>query len=211
MKLSVSYLNVKKRHVPEIISMLDKTNVDYIHIDVMDGKYVKNKANLYGSVKRLGEYTRKRFDIHFMVRKPLKMIDDYANLNAYCMTFHVDIKSDLNKVIDKCHNYGIKVGLAINPDQDIEILEPYLDRIDLVLIMSVVPGLPGQKFIDDVIPKIKELKEKIKKENRNILISVDGGVNLDNKKRLHNVDILVSGSFVTNSSDYKEVIDKLKK
>ena len=211
MKLSVSYLNVKKKHIPEIISMLDKTNVDYIHIDVMDGKYVKNKANLYSSVKRLGEYTRKRFDIHFMVRKPLKMIDDYASLNAYCMTFHIDIKSDLNKVIDKCHNYGIKVGLAINPDQDIEILEPYIDKIDLVLIMSVVPGLPGQKLIDDVIPKIKELKEKIKKEKRDILISVDGGVNLDNKKLLCDADILVSGSFVTNSSNYEEVIDELRK
>ena len=211
MKLSVSYLNVKKRHVPEIISMLDKTNVDFIHIDVMDGKYVKNKANLFRTVKKLGEYTRKRFDIHFMVNKPLKMIDDYASLNAYCMSFHLDIKNDLNKVIDKCHAYGIKVGIALNPDEDIELLDPFLDKIDLVLIMSVYPGLPGQKFIEDVVPKIKKLRSKIKKENRNIIISVDGGVNLDNKKLLKDVDILVSGSFVTNSSNYNEVIDELKK
>lgn len=211
MKLSVSYLNVKKRHIPEIISMLDKTNADFIHIDVMDGKYVKNKANLFSSVKNLGDYTRKRFDIHFMVRKPLKMIDDYASLNAYCMSFHLDIKSDLDKVIDKCHSYGIKVGITLNPDQDIDLLEPYLDRIDLVLVMSVVPGLPGQKFMDEVVPKIKKLRQKIKKENRDILISVDGGVNLDNKKLLKDVDILVSGSYVTNSTNYKEVIDALKK
>lgn len=211
MKLSVSYLNVKKRHVPEIISMLDKTNVDFIHIDVMDGKYVKNKANLFRTVKKLGEYTRKRFDIHFMVNKPLKMIDDYASLNAYCMSFHLGIKSDLNKVIDKCHAYGIKVGIALNPDEDIELLDPFLDKIDLVLIMSVYPGLPGQKFIEDVVPKIKKIRSKIKKENRNIIISVDGGVNLDNKKLLKDVDILVSGSFVTNSSNYNEVIDELKK
>lgn len=211
MKLSVSYLSVKKRNVPKIISMLDKTNVDFIHVDVMDGKYVKNKANLFSSVKKLGEYTRKRFDIHFMVQKPLKMIDDYASLNAYCMTFHLDIKSDLNKVVDKCHSYGIKVGIALNPDQDIDLLEPFLDRIDLVLVMSVVPGLPGQEFIDSVIPKIKKLREKIKKENRDIIISVDGGVNLDNKKKLNNVDILVSGSFVINSANYEEVIDELKK
>lgn len=211
MKLAVSYLSIKKKNVPNVIRMLDKTNADFIHIDVMDGKYVKGKANLFGFVKNLGEYTRKRFDIHFMVQKPLKMIDDYASLNAYCMTFHMDIKNDLDKVIDRCHSYGIKVGLAINPDQDIDILEPFLDKIDLVLIMSVVPGLPGQEFIPDVLPKIKKLREKIKNEKRNILISVDGGVNLDNKKKLDNVDILVSGSFVTNSPDYEEIINKLKK
>ena len=210
MKLSVSYLNVKKRNIPKIISMLDKTDVDFIHIDVMDGKYVKNKANLFRKVKKLGEYTRKRFDIHFMVQKPLKMIDKYALLNVYCMTFHINIKSDINKVIDKCHMYGIKVGLAINPDQDLNLLEPFLDKIDLVLIMSVKPGLPAQEFIVDVLPKIKKLKEKIEKEKRNILISVDGGINLDNKKKLNNADILVSGSFVTNSTNYDEVIRKLK-
>ena len=210
MKLSVSYLNVKKKNIPRVIRMLDETETDFIHIDVMDGKYVKNKANLFRKVKRLGEYTRKRFDIHFMVYKPFKMIDKYASLNVYCMTFHIDIKSDLNKVIDKCHMYGIKVGLAINPDQDINLLEPFLDKIDLVLIMSVTPGLPAQKFMAEVIPKIKKLKDKIKKEKRNILISVDGGINLDNKSKLNDVDILVSGSFVTNSANYEEVIRKLK-
>ena len=211
MKVSVSFLNVKKRNIPKIISMLDKTSVDFIHIDVMDGKYVKNKANLFRSIKKIGEYTRKRFDIHFMVNKPLKMIDNYASLNAYCMTFHLGIKNDLNKVIDKCHMYGIKAGIALNPDEDIELLEPFLDKIDLVLVMSVVPGLPGQEFIESVIPKIKKLSEKIKKEKRNILISVDGGVNLDNKNKLTNADILVSGSFITNSPNYEEVIDELKK
>lgn len=211
MKLSVSYLNVKKKDVADVVSMLDKTNVDYIHVDVMDGKYVKYKANLYSFVKDIGKYTRKRLDIHFMVNKPHKMIDDYANLDAYCMTFHVDIKSDLDEVIEKCHMYGIKVGLAINPNQDISIIDPYLDKIDLVLIMSVEPGLPGQQFIKDVLPKIKKLRERIKKENRNILISVDGGVNLENKKELTDVDILVSGSCVTNSPDYINVINELKK
>ena len=210
MKLSVSYLSVKKKDIPKVISELDTTNVDYIHIDVMDGKYVKNKANLFSSVKKIGEYTRKRFDIHFMVEKPLKMIDDYCFLDAYCMTFHIDIKDDLNKVIDKCHNYGIKVGLALNPDQDIELLDPYLDKIDLVLIMSVVPGLPEQKFIKEVVPKIKKLRKKIKDEKRKILINVDGGVNLDTKKLLTDVDILVSGSFVTNSDNYGEIVNKLK-
>ena len=210
MKLSVSYLSVKKKDIPKVLGKLDATNVDYIHIDVMDGKYVKNKVNLFSSVKKIGEYTRKRFDIHFMVEKPLKMIDEYCFLDAYCMTFHVDIKDDLNKIIDKCHSYGIKVGIALNPDQDLSLLDPYIDKIDLVLIMSVVPGLPGQKFIKDVVPKIKKLRKKINSEKRKILISVDGGVNLDTKKMLMDVDILVSGSYVTNSEDYRDVVNKLK-
>ena len=211
MKVSVSYLNVKKRDVADVIEMLDQTDVDFIHVDVMDGKYVKKKANLYKFVKDIGKFTRKRLDIHFMVRKPHKMIDDFVNLNAYCMTFHIDIKSDLDEVIEKCHMYGIKVGLALNPDQDIDMLEPYLDKIDLVLIMSVKPGLPGQEFIKDVIPKIKKLREKFKKENRDILISVDGGINLDNKKELKQADIIVSGSCITNSDNYAKVISELKK
>ena len=145
-----------------------------------------------------------------MVQRPLKIIDDFASLNAYCMTFHLHIKDDLDEVINKCHNYGIKVGIALNPEEDINELEPYLDKIELVLIMSVHPGLPGQKFIPDVLPKIKKLRSKFKAEKRTILISVDGGVNLDNYQELSDVDIIVSGSCVTNSSNYVEVIDKLK-
>ena len=211
MKLSVSYLSVKKRNVASVISLLDLTNVDFIHVDVMDGKYVKNKANLFNLVENIGDFTRKRLDIHFMVAKPLKMIDEYASLNAYCMTFHVDILNDIDQVIEKTKSYGIKVGLAINPDQDIDIIMPYIDKIDLILVMSVKPGLPGQKFIKEVIPKIKKLRKMIKEEKKDIILSVDGGVNLDNKKELKDVDILVSGSFITSSPDYVKLIDEMKK
>lgn len=210
MKLSVSYLSVKKNKMMDVISLLDLTSADFIHVDVMDGKYVPNKANLFSFVEDIGKYTRKRLDIHFMVSKPLKMIDDYASLNAYCMTFHVDILNDLNEVIEKTREYGIKVGLAINPDQDIDIIKPYLDKIDLILVMSVKPGLGGQKFIPEVMPKIKKLRKMIKEEKRDILLSVDGGVNLDYKKDLKDVDILVSGSFITNSPNYATLIDKMR-
>ena len=182
MKLSVSYLSVKKKEVADVISKLDVTNTDFIHVDVMDGKYVPGKVNLFNFVENISSFTRKRLDIHFMVDKPLKMIDNYASLNAYCMTFHVDISNNLDEVIERTKSYGIKVGLALNPDQDIELIKPYLDKIDLILIMSVKPGLPGQKFMPSVIPKIKELRKLIKEEKRNILLSVDGGVNLTNKK-----------------------------
>lgn len=211
MKLSVSYLSVKKKEVADVISKLDVTNTDFIHVDVMDGKYVPGKVNLFNFVENISSFTRKRLDIHFMVDKPLKMIDNYASLNAYCMTFHIDISNNLDEVIEKTKSYGIKVGLALNPDQDIELIKPYLDKIDLILIMSVKPGLPGQKFMPSVIPKIKELRKLIKEEKRNILLSVDGGVNLTNKKDLKDVDILVSGSFITNSPDYSKLIDDMRK
>ncbi len=208
-KVSVSFLS-SKNEAKDILK-INNTSADYIHVDVMDGKYVSNKANLFSFVEPIGRFTRKRLDIHFMVDKPLKMIDDYASLNAYCMTFHIDINNDINEVIEKTKSYGIKVGLALNPDQDIELVKPYLDKIDLILIMSVKPGLPGQKFMPSVIPKIKELRKIIKEEKRNILLSVDGGVNLTNKKDLKDVDILVSGSFITNSPNYIKLIDEMKK
>ena len=210
MKVSVSYLNVKKRNIPKIIYLLDKTNVDFIHVDVMDGKYVKNKVNSFSSVEEMSYYTKKRLDVHFMVNKPLKYIDDFALLDVFCMTCHLNIKNDINKVIERCHEYGIKAGIAINPDEDIDLIDPFLDKIDLVLVMSVYPGLPGQEFIKEVIPKIKKLKDKIKKSNRDILINVDGGINLENKEFLGDADILSVGSTITNSDNYEEIINELK-
>lgn len=210
MKVSVSYLNVKKKNIDKIIYLLDKTKVDFIHVDVMDGKYVKNKVNSFSEVEEMAYYTKKRLDVHFMVNKPLKYIDDFALLDVFCMTVHLNIKNDIDKVISRCHEYGIKAGIALNPDEDIDLLDKYLDKIDVVLVMSVYPGLPGQEFIKEVIPKIKKLKDKIKKSGRDILINVDGGINLENKQFLGDADILSVGSTITNSENYEKVIDELR-
>lgn len=210
MKIAVSYLNVEKKNISKVVSELDKTTVDFIHMDVMDGKYVPKKANLFSDVEDIGYYTRKRLDIHFMVQKPLKIIDDYASLNVFCMTFHLNIKDDIEKVIERCHKFGIKVGLAINPEDEIDIIDPYLEKIDLILVMSVHPGLPGQEFIKTILPKIKALKSKIKKSKRDILLSVDGGINLNNKDFLGDADILAVGSAITNSNDFEKTIEELR-
>ena len=208
MKISVSYLGCKK--IGQTLSKLNLCDVDYIHVDVMDGKYVKGKTMSFNELSTIGNYTRKRLDVHFMVERPLKLIDLYATLNVFCLTFHLNIQDDLESIIKRCNDYGIKIGLAINPDQDVSLVYPYLDKIDLVLLMGVNPGLPGQEFIKSTLTKINTLKKEIEKRKLNTLISVDGGVNLDNAKYLKDCDILVSGSAITKSNDYQDTITKLR-
>lgn len=208
MKVSVSFLGCK--NIQKTIIELDKTDVDFIHVDVMDGKYVKKKTMSFSDLSSINHYTQKRLDVHFMVRKPLKYIDDYALLNVFCMSFHLDIKDNLDKVIERTKMYGIKVGLVLNPDDEVEKIYPYLDKIDMVLVMTVIPGLPGQEMIMSVLPKIKALRKKFNEEKRNILISVDGGVNLENKHWLKDVDIITSGSCITKSDNYQKTITELR-
>lgn len=208
MKISASYLGCKK--IGQTLNDLNLTDVDYIHVDVMDGKYVKGKTMSFNELSTIGNYTRKRLDVHFMVERPLKLIDLYATLNVFCITVHLNIQDDLEMIIKRCSDYGIKIGLAINPDQDVSLVYPYLDKIDLVLLMGVNPGLPGQEFIKSTLTKINTLKKEVEKRKLNTLISVDGGVNLDNAKYLKDCDILVSGSTITKSNDYQETITKLR-
>ena len=208
MKISASYLGCKK--IGQTLYNLNLTDVDYIHVDVMDGKYVKGKTMSFIELSTIGNYTRKRLDVHFMVERPLKLIDLYATLNVFCITVHLNIQDDLEMIIKRCSDYGIKIGLAINPDHDVSLVYPYLDKIDLVLLMGVNPGLPGQEFIKSTLTKINTLKKEVEKRKLNTLISVDGGVNLDNAKYLKDCDILVSGSTITKSNDYQETITKLR-
>ena len=208
MKISVSYLGCKK--IGQTLNDLNLTDVDYIHVDVMDGKYVKGKTMSFNELSTIGNYTRKRLEVHFMVERPLKLIDLYATLNVFCITVHLNIQDDLEMIIKRCSDYGIKIGLAMNPDQDVSLVYPYLDKIDLVLLMGVNPGLPGQEFIKSTLTKINTLKKEVEKRKLNTLISVDGGVNLDNAKYLKDCDILVSGSTITKSNDYQETITKLR-
>ena len=209
MKIGASFLGSKD--IVQVLEKLNITDVDYIHVDVMDGKYVKNKAMSTSDLASISYYTRKRLDVHLMVEKPLKYLNTLFNLNVEFINIHLNIKDNIDQVIKKCKQYGIKVGLALNPNQDIEMLYPYLEKIDLVLLMSVVPGLSGQQFIPETIIKLKKLKQEIAKRKVNVLINVDGGINFLNAKDLKQADIIVSGSTILNSSDYQDAIAKLRK
>lgn len=207
-KIAVSYLGVK--NIGSTLMELDKTDVDFIHVDVMDGKYVQNKTMSFNELKKIGYYTKKRLDVHLMVMKPLNYIDDYASLNVASMSVHLDIRNNVAEVLERIKEYGIKAGIALNPGDDIDKIIPYLDKIDQILVMSVNPGLPGQTFIEDVLPKIDTLRDLINKQNLKITLSVDGGVNLENCAKLSNVDIIVSGSCITKSDNYQDTITKLR-
>lgn len=192
--ISVSYLSMDKN----LISDLHNTNLDFLHVDVMDGKFVSG-------VSEFLELNGFKLDVHLMVKDVISYVDLYASLKPFYITFHYECGCDIIATINYIKSLNIKVGLAINPSTDVELIEPYLELLDLVLVMSVVPGAGGQKFIDKSIEKIKYLKNL----NGSYLISVDGGIN-DTNVNLIDADIIVAGSFITNGGNYQEKIDLLR-
>lgn len=205
MEVSTSFLSDKD--YKKTILELNMTNTDYIHFDVMDGKFVENK-NL--SIKELITYldlSTKKNDVHFMVNNPLKYIEKIYLCNIDYVTVHYEIKN-LDKVIDKIKEYGLKVGVSLKPSTDVKEIFPYLDKINMVLIMSVVPGKSGQTFIEDSIDRVNELKEEIIKRKVSTKIEIDGGINDSVIDKLSNVDIVVSASYILNDYDN---INKIKK
>lgn len=207
-KISASFLSCKD--LERDLMRLNETDVDYIHVDIMDGKFVSNKTIPFRHMKNIYKFTSKRLDVHLMVEKPLKLIKKYAGLNTEYITIHCEIDGDINKLLDVIGSFQIKKGLAINPDTSIEMLIPYLDRIDLILVMSVYPGAGGQTFIETTSSKIDEIKKLIQDRNLDILVSVDGGINDKTKDKVSSSDILVSGSYITNGEDFQERINVLR-
>lgn len=209
MKVNVSILSstIKPQ---DIVKELDKTNADYLHIDIMDGKFVDNKTWTISEITKITKNSTLPLDVHLMVNNPSKYIEDYAMLNTNDIIFHYEAVKDVNSMIDEIKNYGLKVGIAINPDTDVEKIFPYLDKIDLVLVMSVYPGKSGQSFIEESLDKIRKLKQEIQEKNLKTLISVDGGINDETGKlcKEAGVDILVSASYI--HKDIKNNIDILK-
>ena len=207
-KISASFLSSK--NIPRDLVLLNDTDVDFIHVDIMDGKFVKNKTMPFSEMKHIYKYTSKRLDVHLMVEDPSKYIPLYAELNTEFITFHVEVDEDIVKDLELIKSYSIKCGLAISPDTKVKELIPYLPYLDEIIVMSVYPGEGGQEFITSTEDKIKELRTLINSYDLNILINVDGGVNLDSRKYLDEVDIITSGSYIINSDNFQEKISSLR-
>lgn len=208
MLISTSFLS-SKNLIHDLVE-LDKTDTDYIHVDIMDGKFVKKKTMPFKEMRNIYKYTNKRLDVHLMVKNPKKYIEDYASLNTEYISFHIESDENIEKNLQLIKEYGIKSGLAISPDTEIKELVPYLPFLDLVLVMSVEPGAGGQDFIVKTKDKIKELKILLSEYNSDVKISVDGGINDRTKKYCTDCDIVVSGSYIINGDDLQEKIDSLR-
>lgn len=207
-KISASFLSSK--NVPLDLIKLNDTDVDFIHVDIMDGKFVKNKTMPFSEMKNIYRYTSKRLEVHLMVDNPSKYIPLYAELNTECIMFHIESSEDIVKNLELIKSFSIKCGLAINPDTKVNELIPYLPYLDQILVMSVYPGEGGQSFIEESEKRIKEIKELIKSYNMNILIDVDGGINNDILDRVVDADILTAGNYIISSDNYQEKITSLR-
>lgn len=210
MKVSVSILGLDDRK--KAISLLNNTNCDYIHIDVMDGSFVPNKQFTTEEINNLGIISKKKFDVHLMVDNPREYIENLDISNIEYIIVHSEIAKDINELLDLIKSYNVKCGLSIKPNTDISILTPYLNKLDLILVMSVEPGFSGQEFISNSLDRVSKLKQIIKNNNLDIVMAIDGGINGSNASlvKKSGIDMVVSGSYVTNSLDYQDKINDLR-
>ena len=195
------------------IELINKSNADWFHLDVMDGVFVPNIT--FGSpvLEIFKNYAKKPLDIHLMIVNPENYIDKFSSYNPDIITIHMEAVNDISAVLKKIKNLNIKAGLAINPDTPIKHLEPYINEIDMVCLMGVFPGFSGQKFINKTNSRLRDLKNLIESKKSKVLIQIDGGVDLSNVKELSRLgaDILVSGSCIFKSKNPSKIIDSLKK
>ena len=213
-QISPSILSADFSQLGKEIKKLEDAGADMIHVDVMDGHFVPNLTIGPPVIKALKKNSLLPFDVHLMISPVHKYIESYASAGADIITIHPEATNDLLGSINKIREFKKKVGVSLNPETKIEIIKEHLDKIDLILIMSVNPGFGGQKFMPEVLSKVKKLDEIRKNSKLNFVIEIDGGINFENSKLAieSGVDILVSGTtiFKNNNGDIKKNIDLLR-
>tara|TARA_Y200000002_G_C22594933_1_gene626893 strand:+ start:85 stop:738 length:654 start_codon:yes stop_codon:yes gene_type:complete len=209
--IAPSMLSCNFGKLEEEIEMVNKSDADWFHLDIMDGVFVPNITFGTPILDIFKKYSEKHLDVHLMIVNPENYIEKFASLGANTITVHYEACDNLKDTIKQIKKLNVKAGVAINPDTDVSLLKGYIDQIDLVCLMSVFPGFSGQKFINETYERLKSLKTIISNSNANTIIQIDGGVSLDNAKKLVSIgaDILVAGSFVFKSESPKKTIEKL--
>lgn len=211
-KISPSILSADFSKLGEEVIKVDEAGADFIHIDVMDGNFVPNISIGLPVIKSIRNKTDKIFDVHLMIESPSRYIDEFVKAGADIITIHYEAEKHIDRAIEYIKSKGVKAGVSLNPGTPTFVLKDIIEKLDLVLIMSVNPGFGGQKFIPYTLNKIKEVKKMSLEANNNLLIEVDGGVDKNNSKSIieAGANVLVAGSAIFGDGNLKENIEAIR-